>query len=289
MEPIISVQKLVAHYGTRPVLHGVSMEVHRGQTMVILGGSGSGKSTLLRHIVGLEKPTSGSVYVMGHAFCRLQERELNQIRRKMGMSFQGSAMFNSMTVGDNVALPLREHTELEESTIQIITRMKLEQVGLVGFENYMPAQLSGGMKKRAAVARAMAMDPEILLFDEPSAGLDPIIAAGIDELIVKLKQAFGMTIVVVTHELASAFLIADHITMLEKGQIIARGTREEIQGSTHPRVRQFLDRVPEDASLEASDYVQALLGTGGESGRNDKTAEPAGPELRGRAGSAGSL
>jgi phospholipid/cholesterol/gamma-HCH transport system ATP-binding protein len=289
MEPIISVQNLVAHYGTRPVLQGVSMDVHRGQTMVILGGSGSGKSTLLRHIVGLETPTSGFVYIMGHDFCRLPERELNQIRRKMGMSFQGSAMFNSMTVGDNVALPLREHTELEESTIQIITRMKLEQVGLAGFENYMPSQLSGGMKKRAAVARAMAMDPEILLFDEPSAGLDPIIAAGIDELIVKLKQAFGMTIVVVTHELASAFLIADRITMVHKGRVIASGTREEIQGSTQPRVRQFLDRVPDDESLEASDYVQALLGTEGDAGRNGKTAESARPELQKRAGSAGSI
>ena len=289
MEPIISVQNLVAHYGTRLVLQGVSMDVHRGQTMVILGGSGSGKSTLLRHIVGLETPTSGTVYIMGHDFCRLPERELNQIRRKIGMSFQGSAMFNSMTVGDNVALPLREHTELEESTIQIITRMKLEQVGLAGFEDYMPAQLSGGMKKRAAVARAMAMDPEILLFDEPSAGLDPIIAAGIDELIVKLKQAFGMTIVVVTHELASAFLIADRITMVHKGRVIASGAREEIRGSTQPRVRQFLDRVPDDESLEASDYVQSLLGTEGESGRNDRAAESASPKLQKRAGSAGSV
>ena len=230
MEPIISAQSLVSHYGTRLVLDRVSMEVQRGETMVILGGSGSGKSTLVRHLVGLERPTSGSVCIMGHDICRLPERELNQIRRRMGMSFQGSALFNSMTVGDNVALPLREHTELEESTIQIIARMKLEQVGLAGFDSYMPAQLSGGMKKRAGVARAMAMDPEILLFDEPSAGLDPIIAAGIDDLIVKLKQAFGMTIVVVTHELASAFLIADRITVLDKGRIIASGTREGNSG-----------------------------------------------------------
>ena len=287
MEPIISAQSLVSHYGTRLVLDRVSMEVQRGETMVILGGSGSGKSTLVRHLVGLERPTSGSVCIMGHDICRLPERELNQIRRRMGMSFQGSALFNSMTVGDNVALPLREHTELEESTIQIIARMKLEQVGLAGFDSYMPAQLSGGMKKRAGVARAMAMDPEILLFDEPSAGLDPIIAAGIDDLIVKLKQAFGMTIVVVTHELASAFLIADRITVLDKGRIIASGTREEIQVSTQPRVRQFLDRVPDTETVPGEDYIQTLLGASGEPDQEGKTGKPAGSALR--AGSAGSL
>ncbi len=264
MEAIISVQKLVTHYGDRMVLDRVNLDVRRGETVVILGGSGSGKSTLIRHIVGLEKPTSGSIHIMGKDICCLSEAEFNEIRRKMGMSFQGSALFNSMTVGDNVALPLREHTKLEESTIQIMTRMKLEQVGLAGFESYMPAQLSGGMKKRAGVARALAMDPEILLFDEPSAGLDPVIAAGIDDLIMKLKVAFGMTIVVVTHELASAFLIADRITVLDKGRIIATGTREEIRASRHRRVRQFLDRVPDSEAASDDKYVEALLGSEGE-------------------------
>jgi len=163
-------------------------------------------------------------------------------------------------VGDNVALPLREHTELDESTIEIIVRLKLDQVGLSGFENYMPAQLSGGMKKRAAIARALAMDPEILFFDEPSAGLDPIIAAGIDELILKLKKAFRMTIVVVTHELASAFLIADRMILIDKGVIVANGTTAELRESKHPRVRQFLDRVPEPEISEEIDYLQMLTG-----------------------------
>src|SRR6202789_1741203 len=163
----------------------------------------------------------------------------------MGTSFQGGALLPSMTVGENVSLPLREHTQLDDSTIEIMVRLKLDQVGLSGFEHYMPAQLSVGMKKRAAIARALAMDPEILFFDEPSAGLDPIIAAGIDELILKLKKAFRITIVVVTHELASAFLIADRMILLDKGVIVANATTKELQESTRPRVRQFLDRVPE--------------------------------------------
>lgn len=258
-EPVIQVRNLVTHYGTRKVLDNVDMTVGRGDTMVILGGSGSGKSTLLRHIVGLEKPSGGSIEILGNDITRLSEREFNAIRRKMGMSFQGSALFNSMTIGENVGLPLREHTQLEESTIQIVTKMKLEQVGLAGYEDYYPAQLSGGMKKRAGVARALAMDPEILLFDEPSAGLDPVIAAGIDDLILKLKAAFGMTIVVVTHELASAFLIADRITVIDKGKVIANGTKNEIQNSKHPRVRQFLDRIPDSESQSSESYVESLV------------------------------
>jgi phospholipid/cholesterol/gamma-HCH transport system ATP-binding protein len=163
-----------------------------------------------------------------------------------------------MTVGENVALPLREHTKLEDSTIEIILRLKLQQVGLEGFENYTPAQLSGGMKKRAAVARALAMDPEILFFDEPSAGLDPIIAAGIDELILELKRAFHMTIIVVTHELASAFLIADRMLLIDKGNIVALGTTEELRSSKQPRVRQFLDRIAEPEISGELDYLQML-------------------------------
>jgi phospholipid/cholesterol/gamma-HCH transport system ATP-binding protein len=174
------------------------------------------------------------------------------------MSFQGGALFGSMTVGENVGLPLREHTKLEDSTIEIMVRLKLEQVGLEGFEYYMPSQLSGGMRKRAAVARALAMDPEILFFDEPSAGLDPIIAAGIDQLILELKRAFHMTILVVTHELASAFLIADRIVLIDRGNIVAIGTTAEMQSSTQPRVRQFLDRVPETETAKESDYLRAL-------------------------------
>jgi phospholipid/cholesterol/gamma-HCH transport system ATP-binding protein len=258
--PAISVSNLRVSYGEREILHGISFDVRKGETLVILGGSGSGKSTLLRTLVGLEKPTSGEVRINGVDTARMSEREMKAVRMKMGMSFQGSALFGSMTVGENVAMPLREHTELEDSTIEIMVRIKLGQVGLAKFEDFMPAQLSGGMKKRAAVARALAMDPEILFFDEPSAGLDPIIAAGLDQLILNLKKAYSITIVVVTHELASAFLIADRMLVVDRGHIVALATTAELQASTHPRVRQFLDRVPEPEVKEEMDYLQMLTG-----------------------------
>jgi phospholipid/cholesterol/gamma-HCH transport system ATP-binding protein len=256
----ISVRNLRVKYGEREILHGINFEVPAGETMVILGGSGSGKSTLLRTLVGLEKPSSGEIWIQGKDFASIPEDERDELRKKIGMSFQGGALFGSMTVGENVALPLREHTQLDDSTIEIMVRLKLDQVGLSGFENYMPAQLSGGMKKRAAIARALAMDPGTLFFDEPSAGLDPIIAAGIDELILKLKKAFRMTIVVVTHELASAFLIADRMIVLDKGVIVADDTAQNLQKSKQPRVRQFLDRVPEPELTGEIDYLQMLTG-----------------------------
>ncbi len=258
IEPVISLRDLRVSYGEREILHGISFDVVRGETLVILGGSGSGKSTLLRTLVGLEKPSAGEIWIKGRDLAKISAAEMDEIRRKIGMSFQGGALFGSMTVGENVALPLREHTRLEDSTIEIILRLKLQQVGLEGFEYYTPAQLSGGMKKRAAVARALAMDPEILFFDEPSAGLDPIIAAGIDELILELKRAFHMTIIVVTHELASAFLIADRMLLIDKGNIVALGTTEEMRSSTQPRVRQFLDRVAEPEISGELDYLQML-------------------------------
>jgi len=256
----ISVRNLRVNYGEREILHTISFDINPGETLVILGGSGSGKSTLLRTLVGLEKPSGGEIWIRGKNFAALTDSSRDELLKKMGMSFQGGALFGSMTVGDNVALPLREHTPLDDSTIEIMVRLKLDQVGLSGFENYMPAQLSGGMKKRAAIARALAMDPEILFFDEPSAGLDPIIAAGIDELILKLKKAFRMTIVVVTHELASAYLIADRMILLDKGVIVANGTTAELQKSQQPRVRQFLDRVPEPEISTELDYLQMLTG-----------------------------
>ncbi len=257
-EPVISLRNLRVSYGAREILHGISFDVLPGETLVILGGSGSGKSTLLRALVGLEKPTSGEIFIKGQDLAKASAAELDEIRKKIGMSFQGGALFGSMTVGENVALPLREHTRLEDSTIEIILRLKLEQVGLEGFEYYAPSQLSGGMKKRAAVARALAMDPEILFFDEPSAGLDPIIAAGIDDLILHLKRAFRMTIIVVTHELASAFLIADRMLLIDRGNVVALGTPEEMRSSMQPRVRQFLDRVPEPEISGEMDYLQML-------------------------------
>ena len=257
-ESVISLRNLRVSYGEREILHGISFDVVRGETLVILGGSGSGKGTLLRTLVGLEKPSAGEIWIKGRDLAKTSEAEMDEIRTKIGMSFQGGALFGSMTVGENVALPLREHTHLEDSTIEIILRLKLQQVGLEGFEYYTPAQLSGGMKKRAAVARALAMDPEILFFDEPSAGLDPIIAAGIDQLILELKRAFRMTIVVVTHELASAFLIADRMLLIDKGNIVALGTTEEMRSSTQPRVRQFLDRIAEPEVSGELDYLQML-------------------------------
>jgi phospholipid/cholesterol/gamma-HCH transport system ATP-binding protein len=257
-EAMISLRNLRVSYGEREILHGIGFDVMRGETLVILGGSGSGKSTLLRTLVGLEIPTSGEIWLKGKNIAAISAAEMDEIRKKIGMSFQGGALFGSMSVGENVALPLREHTKLEDSTIEIILRLKLDQVGLAGFENYMPSQLSGGMKKRAAVARAMAMDPEILFFDEPSAGLDPIIAAGVDQLILDLKKAFHMTIVVVTHELASAFLIADRMVLIDKGNVVAIGTTAEMRSSTHPRVRQFLDRIAEPEVSQELDYLQML-------------------------------
>jgi phospholipid/cholesterol/gamma-HCH transport system ATP-binding protein len=257
-EAMISLRNLRVSYGEREILHGISFDVMRGETLVILGGSGSGKSTLLRTLVGLEKPSSGEIWLKGKNIAAISNAEMDEIRKRIGMSFQGGALFGSMSVGENVALPLREHTKLENPTIEIILRLKLDQVGLSGFENYMPSQLSGGMKKRAAVARALAMDPEILFFDEPSAGLDPIIAAGVDELILDLKRAFHMTIIVVTHELASAFLIADRMVLIDKGNVVAIGPTTEIRASTHPRVRQFLDRVAEPAVSQELDYLQML-------------------------------
>ena len=256
--PMIRVEDLVTHYGERRILNHVNLDFPRGETMVILGGSGTGKSTLLRHIMRLENPSSGRILIKNEDICPMSEERFNQFRRKIGMLFQSAALFNSMTIEENVALPLRELTQLEDSTIRIMTRIKLDLVGLSGFENYMPAQLSGGMKKRAGLARALAMDPEILLFDEPSAGLDPITAAGIDSLILKLKAAFRMTIIVVTHELPSAFLIADRMTVMDRGEVIATGTPEEIRTSKQPRVMQFMNRVPEGDEQDAQEYLRSL-------------------------------
>jgi phospholipid/cholesterol/gamma-HCH transport system ATP-binding protein len=259
-DAIISIRDLVTHYDHRPILQGINLDVRPGETMVILGRSGCGKSTLLRHLVGLAVPTSGRILIKGYDITGMPEEELAPVRRKLGMLFQSAALFNSMTVGENVALPLREHTELEKSTIDIMTRMKLEQVGLSGFDGFMPSQLSGGMKKRAGLARAIAMDPEILFCDEPSAGLDPVVAMGIDQLILKLKKAFKMTIVVVTHELASVFTIADRIAMLHEGCVITLGTPAEFQASSNPLVQQFLNREADAEEVDRERYLNNLVG-----------------------------
>jgi phospholipid/cholesterol/gamma-HCH transport system ATP-binding protein len=261
MEAAISARDVVVSYGGRRVLDGVNLDVARGETLVLLGGSGSGKSTLLRQMIGLEQPHSGEILVNGIDIGRCTTRELKRVRRSIGVAFQNSALFNSMTVEDNVALPLREHTRLPESTIQLMTWMKLAVVGLADYGKLMPQALSGGMKKRAAVARALSLDPEILVFDEPSAGLDPIVGAELDELILGLKRAFSMTVVVVTHEMASAFRIADRMAMLYKGTLIAVGTKDELQSSSHPRIRQFFDRIPDPIANAAAmdEYFQKYV------------------------------
>ena len=255
---VIEVEDLVAHYGARMVLKGISMHVSAGEIRVIMGGSGSGKTTLLRHILALNRPTSGTVRVLGKDVNRIPASEMHELRKVMGVSFQGGALFNSMSVGQNIQLPLREHTQLDENTIRIMSRMKLEVVNLGGFEHLMPSQLSGGMTKRAALARAIVMDPQLLFFDEPSAGLDPVVAAELDDLILRLRHAMRMTIVVVTHELESAFKIADRITILDQGEILMTGTVDEIQNSDNPRITDLLNRRAREVEMDAEEYLRRL-------------------------------
>ncbi len=260
MENAIEVTDLQTHYGERQILRNISISIPRGRTTVILGGSGCGKSTLLKHLIGLLKPTKGIISVNGRDITVMTEKELDEVRRKMGVLFQGAALLNSMTVAENVALPIKEHTGLNESTIMIMVRMKLDLVGLSGFEKFYPSQLSGGMKKRAGLARAIALDPELLFFDEPSAGLDPVTAAGLDDLILKLRNVFGMTIVVVTHELASIFTIADYVIMLDAGEVIFSGVLDELRRSENERIRMFLERKPETEIYSPDDYFRFIAG-----------------------------
>src|ERR1700740_2093468 len=255
--PVISVRGLTVSYGNQRVLDGVNLDVQRGEVMVLLGGSGSGKSTMLRHIIGLERPQSGTILVRGIDINRCSSADLKAIRRGMGVAFQGSALFSSMSVEENVELPLRELTELADPVIEIMTYIKLASVGLGDVGKLFPQELSGGMKKRAAVARATALDPEILIFDEPSAGLDPIVAAQLDELILFLKRAFHMTVLIVTHEMTSAFRIADRVAMLYKGSLIAVEDKESFRASNDPRIRQFVDRIPDH--IAESESVQRRL------------------------------
>ena len=245
--PVIQVEHLVARYEDRTILDDVSFEVHRGERFVIVGGSGCGKTTLLRHIIGLQRPAAGRVLLDGEDVWAAEPERMRALQRKFGVLFQTGALFGSLTLGENVALPLEEYTALPHAMIDLLVRLKLSMVKLAGFEGFMIAELSGGMKKRAALARAIALDPQLLFFDEPSAGLDPITSADLDELIVQLNESLGTTMVAVTHELASIFRIAERVIMLDgpaKG-IIAEGRPAELRdGSPDPRVHAFFNRQP---------------------------------------------
>lgn len=258
----VQVEHLVARYGTRTILDDVSMNALRGEITVILGGSGCGKSTLLRNIVGLLTPASGRVLINGQDFHRATEDEQEAILRNIGMSFQAGALFNSMTLEDNIALPIVEHAGADQATARMLARMKLSLVGLERAAHLLPAEISGGMKKRAAVARALALDPALLLFDELSAGLDPVTAREIDELVLRLKAQLGVTIIIVTHELSSIQMIADQAIMLYAGKVIAAGALAQVRASDHPQVRAFFDRQPRPLTMERG-LLDTLLVDGG--------------------------
>lgn len=256
----IRASNLLTHYDGRVILNNVSLDVKQGEIMVIMGGSGSGKSTLLRYMLGLEKPSSGHVELLGKDITHMGDNELHQMMKNIGVSFQGGALFGSMSVAENIQLPLKEHTKLDQKTMQIMSQMKLEVVNMAGFENLMPSQLSGGMVKRAALARAIILDPPLLFFDEPSAGLDPVVSAELDELILRLRDAMNMTIVVVTHELESAFKIADRITILDQGEILMCGTVDEVRNSDNQRIYNLLNRQPHADAVNGDEYLQRLTG-----------------------------
>jgi len=243
--PMLEVRGLVKQFGPRTVLDGITFKVKQGETLVIMGGSGCGKSTLLKHLVGVYKPNEGEILWKGKNIVMFSDVELDDYRKRFGILFQSGALFNSMSVGDNVALPLREHSTLDETIIRMVVKIKLEQVGLRGFEDLMPSQISGGMKKRVGLARAIVMDPEMVFYDEPSAGLDPIVVAVVDQLMKDLSHKMGITSIVVTHDMTSAFRIADRMVMLYQGKVIAEGTPKEIRESDDPRVLQFIHGSPD--------------------------------------------
>ena len=237
---VIVVNKVVKTYDGRVILDQIDLQVRQGETLVILGGSGSGKSTLLRLMTASVRPDGGDIVVNGESIAKMNTKHLDAYRKSIGVLFQSGALFNSMSVFENVALPLREHTNLPESTIEVMVKIKLELVGLRTHSEKMPAQLSGGMKKRAGLARALALDPKILFYDEPSAGLDPVTSAEIDDLIIGLNKRLGVTSVVVTHEMDSAFRIADRMVLLDRGKMIVSGTPDEMKNSADPLVNQFV-------------------------------------------------
>jgi len=256
--PIIVVKDLAARFGKNVVFEGVNFQVYKGEVLVIVGASGCGKSTLLRIMIGLQKPYSGQVLYQGTDITHAEEKELNEYRQNIGVLFQSGALFSSMTIKENIELPLQEYTDLDPAMIDTIIKMKLGLVNLAGYENYHPSELSGGMKKRAGIARAIALDPRVLFFDELSAGLDPVTAAELDDLIIKTDEALGTTMVIVTHELESIYKIAHRVLMLDKEAkgIIAEGKPLELKKqATDPRVKSFFLRQKPATPDEQRFYV----------------------------------
>ncbi|VAX36771.1 Phospholipid ABC transporter ATP-binding protein MlaF [hydrothermal vent metagenome] len=237
----ISVKNIHKIFGERTVLDDVSLEINRGETFVIMGGSGSGKSTLLRIMTGGIIPNSGEVFFGEQDMGGLSGSAKEKVKRRFGMSFQSAALLDFLTVEQNVSLPLKEHTKLSKKIISMIARMKLNLVGLQGFENYFPSMLSGGMKKRVGLARAIAMDPEIVFYDEPTAGLDPVVCSVVDQLILDLTKKLKLTSIVVTHNMKSVFYIADRVAMLYQGRLLEVGTPDQIRNSSNAIVQQFIN------------------------------------------------
>ena len=256
----ITVSNLMGGYNGTPVIHGCNMDIASGEIVVIMGGSGSGKSTFLRHLIGLKEPMEGDVCLYGESLYSVSELDRLRLLKRIGVAFQTGALLSSLTVAENVALPLIEHSDLDRQTIDVIVRMKLDFVGLLGKEDLLPSELSGGMLKRVAVARAIALDPRLTFMDEPSAGLDPVVSAALDELIIKLRDSLGMSVVVVTHELESAFKIADRIVVLDRGHIIFSGTVAEIKASANQRIQNLINRVAEEEEFDPEAHLRRLVG-----------------------------
>ena len=257
---VVRINNLHCHYGDKIALEDINLTIHDREILVIMGHSGSGKSTLFRSILGLLPVTSGTIEILDNDISRLSKADLYQLRKNIGVAFQNGALFSSLSVRENVELPLREHTRLDNNTIQIMSMMKLAMMKLSGHEDMMPAQLSGGMLKRAGLARAVVMDPKLLFFDEPSAGLDPVISAELDRLILQLRDALNMSIVIITHELDSAFNIADRITVLDNGKQIMTGTRYDVRQSDDIRIVNMLARQVRDENIDADKYLDELTG-----------------------------
>jgi phospholipid/cholesterol/gamma-HCH transport system ATP-binding protein len=258
----LEVRNLNRSFGTRKIMQDISFQLKHGEILVIMGGSGCGKSTLLRHIIGSLKPDSGEIYIHGTEITKLDDEGMSKIRKRFGMLFQTGALFNSLTVGENVALPILESSDVAPNIAELVVRLKLELVGLTGFEHLKPAQISGGMKKRVGMARALALDPDLLFCDEPTAGLDPVMTSVIDTLTVDLTKKLGLTAVVVTHDMTSAFRIATKMIYLSEGRILAAGTPDEIRNNPNPYLQQFINGHadgPIPFKLSKDNYLKSLL------------------------------